>query len=270
MIFFPLTIFALGTIIGSFLNVVIFRASLTLGVKGSQTPSVFPARSLLGRSHCPHCHKQLTWWQLIPIFSYIALRGQCANCKQPISVQYPLVEMGYGLLFLMVWLPMGLGTLDLRYLTPLMQSVILALLLVLAVIDLRTFLLPDRYMTVLAMATVVYLWLAQPNFLDSLYGFLAGGGFILFLYLVTRGQGIGFGDVKLAAVLGAATGLLGVTTLLFIAFIIGGIFGSYLLLRGKASLKTAIPFGPFLAGAGVLILLQPHLPAWVVSLLLGV
>lgn len=249
--------FFLGTIIGSFLNVLIFRYPENKNI-------------VTGRSMCPHCQTPLAWWQLIPVISYVLLRGQCAHCTQPISVQYPLVELGYGLLFVVIWLPFLLAPAPsipaLAALT--LQSVIIALLLVLSIIDLRTFLLPDHYMILLAAAAAVYVWVSGGTVADSLYGLLAGGGFILFLYLVTDGRGIGFGDVKLAAVLGAIVGLQGAVILLLIAFISGGLVGSYLLWRRLASLKTAVPFGPFLAGTAAGLLLWPQLPGLLVSLLL--
>jgi leader peptidase (prepilin peptidase)/N-methyltransferase len=249
--------FFLGAIIGSFLNVVILRYPHNRGI----------AR---GRSYCPACQHELAWWQLIPIFSYMGLRGKCFWCRAGISWQYPAVELLYGLLFLAVSLPGVTGqSTVMDWLVIALKAVILALLLVLAVIDLRLFLLPDPYVLALAAASAAFIFFTHHSWLDSFYGALAGGGFIFFLWLITKGKGIGFGDVKLMAPLGFLLGLMPTVALLFSAFMIGGLVGGFLLLRRAASLKTAIPFGPFLIGVAAVFLLWPTLPGYLVSLLLG-
>ena len=218
-----LGVFLFGAVIGSFLNVVILRS--------------LSGESLQGRSHCPHCQHTLQWYDLVPIVSFILLRGRCRYCHNPISIQYPLVELA-----------MGLGSVALF--PNIAYIIVFALLLVLFVIDLRSFLLPDFFIIALS---VVILLTGQVSY----YGVLIGAGFMLLLWLVTAGRGIGFGDVKLLVPLGLLFGVTSTIILLAGAFIIVGAVGAYLLLTKQATLKTPIPFGPYLTGMAALLLIFP-------------
>lgn len=266
-----LLIFAAGTAVGSFLNVVIFRY-----LKNTKPT---------GRSQCPHCKKQLVWWELIPIFSFIFLQGQCKQCHKSISIQYPLIEFAMGLFSLLVFSPLlaprSLGEVgSLEFLGAGLLLLIISWLTILAVIDLYTMLLPDYF--VIALSTTVLLLLVlqfipiQANYFPLtrgiegvISGSLVGTGLLFALWLITRQRGIGLGDVKLMLPLGALLGLKGTLLLLWLAFILGGIVAFWLLVRGKAKLKTPIPFGPFLIVAAILILLIPALPEYFFFFLLG-
>lgn len=229
-------IFVAGAAVGSFLNVVILRS-----------PEVGQGKGLAGRSACPHCQATLRWWELVPIVSFLLLWGRCARCQAPISIQYPLVELAMGVLA--VWLRQ-----------PLLIAVA-AVLLILLVIDWRTMLLPDRFVIMLAGLAVVVLGLRQPvDWMNVLGGVAVGAGFLGLLWLLTRGAGIGLGDVKLLVPLGALFGPWGVGVMLLLAFWGGGLLAGYLLFTKQASLKTAVPFGPFLIGAALVLLLWPTLP----------
>lgn len=151
-----------------------------------------------------------------------------------------------------------------------------ALLVALFVIDLKTMLLPDKFVVALLLSVIVvklvnYYQLPTTNYelLNALWGVVIGAGFMLLLWLVTRGRGVGFGDVKLMVPLGLLFGPLATTTLLFIAYMVGGVIAISLLLQKKATMKTALPFGPFLCGAALLLLLVPSVPLYCITLLLG-
>lgn len=217
--------FAFGAVIGSFLNVVILRH--------------LSGEALTGRSHCVSCGHTLSWYELIPIFSFIIQAGRCRNCKAEISPQYPIVELFCGIAAVAL-------------LPNILAFIAFALLLALFVIDFRSYLLPDFFILLLTI-TVLLMGVV------SLPGLLVGGGFLLFLWVVTSGEGIGFGDVKLMIPLGLAFGAIGTTLLLSIAFMLGGAVGAYLLITKRATRKTAIPFGPYLAGVAMVFLLFPGL-----------
>lgn len=243
---FPL-VFIFGTVIGSFLNVLILRYQSDLSIINS-------------RSECPHCHKQLRWWELVPVVSFTILRGQCARCHQPISVQYPIVELLTGLSALLV-LAVVQPLTETGWLQFALLLAIVSCLIVLGVIDLRTYLLPDSYIIILSVLVISLLTIRHSwDWVSLLAGMGIGAGFLGFLWAITRGRGLGLGDVKLLLPLGALLGPLGITVVLFLAFMAGGLLGMVLLLRQRVSMKTAIPFGPFLVIAATIVLLMPTLP----------
>jgi len=243
----------LGACVGSFLNVVVLR----FNSKRS---------SLWERSQCRQCQKTLRWWELVPIISYLGLRGRCARCGARLLFQYPLVELCLGIVFVLVLYPLPLTLADV--VQQLLLITAIAGLLTIGLIDFYTFLLPDTHILFLT-GVAILLRLLQENLVTvgTLFGVVGGAGFLLMLWLITRGQGIGLGDVKLMVPLGLLLGGMGTVMLLFAAFCLGGIIGVLLLLRGSAVLKTPIPFGPFLAGVAVVLLLLPGLPEQFFSLL---
>lgn len=233
--------FLWGVCLGSFINVVSLRFSTG-------------ESSVRGRSRCPHCHKQLTWWELLPLVSFVALRGKCANCKQRLSLQYPLVEVASGVLAVSLLQDMAVSW------APLLTFAIALVLLTLFLIDLRTFILPDFYVVLLAvLAALLHAYGGSVSSTSILMGVLFGSGFLLFLWLVTWGRGIGLGDVKLAVPLGLMFGFSGIAVVLFMSFIVGGLTGLLLLAAKRATPKTAIPFGPFLTGSALVLLMRPGL-----------
>lgn len=236
----PPAAFVFGSIIGSFLNVVILR------------------RSVGGRSRCPACRQQLRWWELVPILSFTFLRGRCRRCHADISVQYPLVELTMGLLAMVLATPVPATLSEIAII--ILEISMAAVLIVLFVIDLKTMLLPDLFvglLLVLVLARIIVMTDFQfllASFSSAALGAVVGTGFMLLLWLATRGRGIGLGDVKLMAPLGLLFGVGGTAALLFIAYLVGGAVAVYLLARGRATMKTAMPFGPFLCGAALLLL----------------
>jgi len=221
----PVILFLLGLAIGSFLNVLIYRL-----------PRELPF--VKGRSRCPHCEHVLAWYDLVPLISYVVLLGRCRYCKQYISIQYALIELASGLLF--VFAP------------SLPWLVALEVFLVLAVIDLQHLLIPDGLLVFLiAVALVIRIAWHPANVLSA----LGAGGFFLILWLVSRGTWIGFGDVKLGVVLGLMFGFPGAALVIYGGVILGGLVSIILLLLRKANRKTAVPLGTFLALAAMIYIL---------------
>ena len=286
--------FVVGAIVGSFLNVVILRSKAVAGLTKTKTPlpphlrggerfslsgggelegMAAPAGALRGRSHCPYCHKVLSWQELIPILSFVFQRGRCRHCQAKISVQYPFVELTMGMSALILFTPLPKTPPEL--LTALLTAAAVALLIILFVIDLRTFLLPDIFVGLLALVVIVHVALQVTSYklpvTAPLWGALIGSGFLTLLWLVTFGRGIGIGDIKLMIPLGALFGPAATTLLLLISFVIGGTVAAGLLTTRKATLKTPVPFGPFLAGIAIVFLLAPNLPnAILTRLIIGV
>jgi leader peptidase (prepilin peptidase)/N-methyltransferase len=269
LLLFPITAFAgvLGLVIGSFLNVVAYRVPAGI--------------SLLRESRCPACDAPVRWWQNVPVLSWMLLRGRCASCRVPISLRYPLVELLTGVAFagVALWwaVSSGLGervpvaSPDALWSGPVAaQLAVLAAYLwftasgiVLTVIDLDVRRLPHAITgtalgvcaALLALACVLGAdWMAFAR------AALGAAGMYLFYALLrlVRPDGMGGGDVRLAAVVGLMLGWLGWGPLLvgaFAAFVLGGVFGVALLIGGRAGRRSAIPFGPWIViGAWVGVL----------------
>ncbi len=249
-------IFLFGIVIGSFLNVCILRIPLKETIVSE-------------RSHCMKCGVQLAWYDLVPLFSWLALRGRCRNCKKPISPQYPIVEGLNGFLYLAIFMVNGL------YLDSILYCLLASALLVIAVIDWRTFEIPvgcnifiavlgilrialavyqhaRLHISVSAFATpLAYLaHSAEDGWLFYILGALVIGIPLLVLYYATGGSAIGGGDVKLMA----AAGLLLGWKLILLAFFLGCILGSIIhILRMRLSnAEHVLAMGPYLA-AGILL-----------------
>lgn len=247
-------VFVLGAAIGSFINVVALRY-------GTNKSWVW------NRSACPHCQQQLRWWELLPIISFIVLGGRCSRCRAAIDPRYFFVEVLCGVITVAIFSPLPRTPNEL--LLCLCISAIANVLVLLSLVDAKTFLLPDHYLVVLSLLTAIVIWVQPATWQTTIvWGAVLGSGFLFVLWLSTRGRGIGLGDVKLMVPVGALLGPAGVVVLFFIAFCVGGLLGAVLLVRGKATMKTAIPFGPFLAGAAIILLLFPQLTAHFLSLLL--
>ncbi|HWH26356.1 MAG TPA: prepilin peptidase [Pseudolysinimonas sp.] len=243
-----------GLAIGSFLNVVIYR---------------IPAgRSLLPDSACPNCGTAIRKRDNVPVVSWIALRGRCRGCQQPISIRYPLVEAGTALAFVLVTARFGSPLFEARTLSDSIAAVVeliaflllTAMSIALALIDLDTKRLPNLLVLTALISGVVLLAAAAlvRGDLGALLGAAIGGAALFALYfllaVVSRG-GMGMGDVKLSAVLGLYLGFLGWGNLVvgaFAAFLLGGLVGVGMMIARKAGRKTAIPFGPWMiAGAWI-------------------
>jgi leader peptidase (prepilin peptidase)/N-methyltransferase len=257
-LWFVMQLFALvlGLCLGSFLNVCIARMPEDRSV-------VSPP------SHCPHCGAGIAWYDNIPILSWLFLRARCRACGNGIAATYPLIEAATGLLVLLCWrqaIP-GVEALDAAHLALFAYHTTFVCMLVgLTFIDLEHYIIPDEfsiYAVPVGVLGAVGINMLEPGLAptwgQSLVGALAGGGFLLAVagiyWLIRREEGIGMGDVKLLAMIGA---FLGAFPALFLVMLLASIIGSvvgiaHIVVQGRG-MRTAIPFGPFLA-LGALITL---------------
>jgi len=237
----------LGAVIGSFLNVVIVRLP-----QGESL--VHP------RSHCPACRAPIAWFDNIPVVSFVNLRGRCRQCQAPISWRYPLVEATTAALF-------GLAAWHFGFTVELLTAwPLLAALVAITAIDLDHQVIPDT-ITLPGIVAGFLASLVNPfvRWVDSLLGIAVGGGLILIVILVSRG-GMGGGDMKLCAMIGAFLGWQLAALTLFMAVIVGGVIAAVLMITGLRKRKDRIPFGPFLAGsAAVSVFWGDALVAWYLS-----
>ncbi len=236
-LYFGLCVFLFGIIIGSFLNVCILRLPENKSI-------------VTGASSCPACGTQLTARDLVPVFSYLFLRGKCRHCGKGISAQYPLVELTAGVLFLLLYVKFGLAW-------PLpVNAALVSILIVVSLIDWRHMEIPNGL--IIALLFVGAAQLAATIFTgvfgswtSYVIGMLAGGLPLLLIALlcqfILKKEAFGGGDVKLMAAAGLVIGWKLVITSYVIGIITGAVFGVILLSTGRKTRKDAMPFGPFLA-----------------------
>lgn len=229
-----LILLALGLAVGSFLNVLADR------LPRGESP-------LFSRSYCDHCRQTLRWFELIPVVSFLLQQGKCKRCHQRLSLQYPIVELGTGLGFVMLYRLANLGGWQALALIFLFSSFV-----VITVSDLKYRIIPDSMLVVLVIAAILQAFFSPSDvsFANRILAAAGAGGFFLFLWWVTRGRGMGFGDVKLSAILGMLLGFPQIVVACYTAFLTGAVVAVILVLAGKKSLKSRMAFGPFLiAGA---------------------
>jgi leader peptidase (prepilin peptidase)/N-methyltransferase len=268
----PVVLALLGLCVGSFLNVVIHRLPLMLEagwrresaemleVKVEPAPELTLARP---RSRCPACGHGIAWHENVPVFSYLRLRGRCSACKAPISARYPLIEIFTGVLFAAVGWHVGATPLALLW------CGFCAVLVALAGIDWDTTLLPDNMTLPLLWAGLVAAALGWTVPLgDALWGAVAGYLSLWSVYwlfkLTTGKEGMGYGDFKLLAALGAWLGVKMVLPVVLGASVIGAIVGILMKLASSLREGRYVPFGPFLAGSGLVVMLAgaPRVLGW--------
>ena len=223
--------FLVGIVIGSFLNVCICRIPRQESVAGA-------------RSHCESCGRTLCWYELIPIFSWLFLRGRCRTCKAPVSVQHPLIEALNGILYILIFAVNGWNLLSVLY------ALMTSALIVLSVIDFRTYEIPQRINGFLLILGMWATWLDWEHAGGHLAGLFAVSGFLWLLYVVSKGKAIGGGDIKLMGACGLLLGWQGVILAFFIGCIIGSV--CHLLrmkLRGEGRM---LAMGPYLS-AGIFL-----------------
>ncbi len=234
-------VFLFGALWGSFANVVVSRLPEKKSV-------------ILPRSHCPKCQYFIPWYLNIPLFSWLLLRGKCKNCGVPIPFRYFALEFIMGFFFAALYYRYGFSYLTLEY------FIFSFGLITASFIDLDHMILPDEFTL---SGIVIGLLGAALNpervFLDSLLGVLLGGGFLLaiaYFYLVVRKiEGMGGGDIKLLAWIGAVCGVQSLLFVVIVSSFVGIFFGVFYMFKSKAGLKTGIPFGPYLSLAALLYLL---------------
>ncbi len=230
--------FIFGAVVGSFLNVCIYRLPLGKSV-------AFPA------SHCPVCGGGIRPYDNIPIISYIVLRGRCRSCGGRISLQYPAVELINALLTLFLFMKFGFS------LAFLFLFLFCSALVVITFIDLEHRIIPD----VISLPGIIVgfassFFLGGLSWQNSLIGIVAGGGSLFIVatvyQLITKKEGMGGGDIKLLAMMGAFLGWMAVPFIIFASSLVGSVVGITIMLAQKKDSKLAIPFGPFLAFGAIL------------------
>jgi len=226
----------LGILIGSFLNLCIDR--LPLGGSILTPPS-----------HCPACQRQLTPLELIPVFSYLILKGRCKDCGDRIPICILLVELGTGILFFLIWHRFGISW------ETLLVSIYTCVLIIIAGIDLKY----HKVLNIIVLPAIILgLIMVLVLHLDNIWSFLGGAGLgfaVLFLIAVIAPGSMGMGDVKLVVFLGLVVGFPEIVVNLFMAFILGGLVAGILLALKRIGPKDQIAFAPYLALSGFITLL---------------
>ncbi len=263
---FDLALFGvLGLLVGSFLNVVIHRlpkmmeqewAANCAELAGQEAPVAQTFNLSRPRSRCPHCQHQIRWHENIPVLSYLMLRGRCAHCKTAISVRYPVIELVTGLFFVALAHMHGLTPVGLAW------AALACLLIAQFWIDFDTQLLPDdlNYLILwLGLIVSALGWTTVPlasSVWGAVFGYLSLWSVYQLHHRLTGKQGMGHGDFKLLAGLGAWFGAEYLVALILLSSVVGSVLGGALLLIGRlANRDIPIPFGPFLAGAGMVAML---------------
>lgn len=264
-----LWLFILGSAFGSFLKVIADRYD--------PDKFILKKSTLGGRSACGACGHKLDWFELVPLLSWVFLRGRCRKCQNKIDFSYPLVEIISGLIF--VFIPIFLSNLPFLNLSSISSLhywllasgyiLIFLCLLLMSLIDVRLRIIPDEINIFLIILGVLIVLLMPPGvttdnhsfvgayalltgfqdnlLLNRLIGFLFGGVFYAVLILITRGRAMGMGDLKLSAALGVVFGWPDIVFITFFSFIVGTIFSLPSMILGKRGPKSMIPFGPFIA-----------------------
>ena len=257
----------LGLLVGSFLNVVIYRlpkmlerqwAAECADLAGQPVAQAAPFNLMAPRSRCSHCGHQIRWYENIPVFSWLALRGKCSACRKPIGPRYPVVELVTGALFFYCVQRWGATP------TGLAWCGFSAAIVALTLIDWDTTLLPDDITLPLLWAGLIAAalrWTSVP-LTQALWGAVAGYLSLWLVYqgfkLLTGKEGMGFGDFKLFAALGAWFGWQALVPIILMASVIGAIVGITMKLTSGLREGGHIPFGPFLAGASLTAMIFGH------------
>lgn len=276
-------LFIFGLLIGSFLNVVALRYD---GDRVVADPKVIG-----GRSRCPHCGKTLQWYELIPVISFIIQRRKCRGCGAKIGWQYPLVELISACIFAFVPLQtfMLTGPGEPFVTLSIFWVIVFELLLLIAYIDIRLRIIPDELNVVLGVLGIFMLIFLGGYFgiaNHSLFGSYGAGlglqnslwanriaagigaaAFFALLILVTRGKGMGMGDVKLALPLGLIFGWPDIILLIVLAFILGALAGVVLIVRGERTMKGSLPFAPFLVVGAAIVFFAGY---WIAAAYFGI
>ena len=248
--------FAVGLVIGSFLNCLIYRTKVG--------KSFFK-----GRSYCPKCKHGLSWFDLIPVLSYLQLAGKCRYCREPISRQYPLVELAVGILFaasaaIMEPSIVFFASFSLFNLFSLFYYwFIISVLAVIFVYDFLYYIIPDEAVFLAILATAAFhasrffyefFLTSNANFeimINPLLASVFAFSFFLTVFLVSAGKWMGFGDVKYAALMGLVLGFPDIAVGLFLSFFLGAIIGLSMIALKRKEISSEIPFGPFLVSGTI-------------------
>ena len=243
-VFFVFVVFVFGLCVGSFLNVLIYRLPRGLGF-------------VKGRSFCPHCKRKINWFDNVPLISFVLLKGRCRFCHSPISWRYPVVELMTGLITLLILnfkfqIFNQFLNLNFQIVFDLVCYLILAwALIVIFFIDLEHQIIPDEVVypivALFLLKSVLFSFNTGYLILNTFLSAIGASLFLLLIYLVTKGKGMGFGDVKLAFLMGLVLGFPKIVVAFYLAFLTGAFVGIILILGKYAKFGQKIAFGPFLA-----------------------
>lgn len=254
MIFFiSFFIFLFGLIIGSFLNCFIWR--------------LHTGESMMGRSYCPNCRKQIAWHDNIPVLSFLVLRGKCRGCKQAISWQYPAVELVTAILFAAAfiiesgimnyesWFFLDIIIHNSRFMLHVLRDwLVIAVMIIIFIYDLRWYLILDKITIPAIFAFFALNIFLGINWQNLLISGIIGGGFFFLQLVISKGKWIGGGDVRMGVLMGVILGWPQILLALFSAYIIGSMFGLSLIAFKRKKMDSQIPFGTFLAIATIISL----------------
>ena len=266
----------LGLVVGSFLNVVIHRLPKIMERQwerecaeflGKETPESEPYSLAFPGSHCPSCNTEIKPLQNIPVLSYLFLLGRCANCGVSIPIRYPLIELLTAAIWILCGLSFGVSN-------ALAAAMFLTVVLIsLTAIDLDHQLLPDNL-------TLPLLWVGllinidatfvplESAVLGAVFGYLCLWSVYWLFKIITGKEGMGYGDFKLLAALGAWFGLSALPTIVLLSSLVGAVIGIALIVMRRQDRETPMPFGPFLAGAGLIHLFYPNvLMGWIAGVI---
>ncbi len=270
-------LFLLGLAFGSFLNVVTLRYSPEEGF--------YHKKHYSGRSRCLYCQRNLSWYEMIPLFSYLFLKGKCHSCQSKLTVQYPLVELVSGLIFVFVpiilrglFLSLSPNVLVLIATSSIIWITAFMFMLAMLVIDWRHYVIPNSVSLTLFIVALIWIVVGQYNgafssiygssflkqfaaifpqfsfqILNHLTGALLGLLFFLAIFVFSKGRAMGMGDVKLMGVLGLLFGWPDILVVMLLSFIIGALTSVFLMLRGKKKITDKIPFGPFIVISAAIV-----------------
>ncbi len=245
-------IFILGLIVGSFSNVCIYRIPRNESI-------IYPA------SHCPKCRSKIKPVDNIPLLSFILLKGRCRNCKSKISIQYLIVELLTGLIYLIIYLIYGLSIQSLIYI------ILSSALVIIAFIDLNEQIVPDVIsLPGMVIGFIISFFVPYISFINSALGVAVGGGIILIIGMagsvIFKKEAMGGGDVKLAAMIGAFLGWRYIIISLFLGFFLGALAGIILIMSKIKSREDTVPFGPFIVlGSFITLLWGEKIISWYIG-----
>ncbi len=245
ILFYLVSIFILGLIIGSFINCLIWR--------------MYKEESIMGRSYCPKCKKQISWHENIPVFSFLFLRGRCSGCKKKISWLYPVVELVTGILFASAFY---FNIHDSLFIIHNSESLIylirdlffVSIMVIVFIYDLKWYLILDRITLPAILIVFVFNLFLGFSLTNLLIGLLVGGGFFLIQFVVSRGRWIGGGDIRLGALMGVMFSWPMVLLAIFLAYLIGSVISLSLVAFGKKKWGSEVPLGVFLTTASIITL----------------
>jgi len=235
-------IFVFGLIIGSFLNCLVWRLN--------------KKETLLGRSYCPKCGKQIAWYDNIPLLSFIILGGKCRQCDKKISWQYPIVELVTGILFLTAFIiNYQLPITNYELIIKLARDwFLISVMIVIFIYDLRWYLILDIVVLPACLIILILNLFLGINWLNLLFSGIIGGSFFLVQFIISRGKWIGGGDIRLGLLMGLALGWPGVIMAIIISYFLGSVVGLSLIAAGKKKWGSEVPLGVFLSVGTVITL----------------